>query len=227
MAMTHTSATNGEMSSRERSDLVKLIRQRERVAKTETKKRSARLKADAEMEMNTIFNTEDGLWNDLVEVARDGMNKINKELEARARQVGLPKAMGYPRLQMSWTRYDSHYGDRGRRAEIRQMIDSRLADQEASARAEIEQQSLAAQTEILAGGLTSDAARAVLASLPTVEALMPPLDLAALELVMPGLGDGWIATTIAAIQAGDVAVLKGADPAAALLDGDGDDEEDD
>jgi hypothetical protein len=215
---------NGVLSASERSDLSKLIRQRERVAKSEVKSRRARLKADAEMEMNSIFEAEDALWNDLVVLAQEGMRKINQQLAARAREVGIPKAMGYPKLELGWRTADSQYGDRGRRGEIRRMIDSRLGDMEASAVAAIEQRSLGAQTAILAGGLTSDVARAVLASLPSVEALMPALDLATLELTMPGLSEGKIAATVAAIQGIDLAALQGARPAAALTDGADDDD---
>jgi hypothetical protein len=232
MPMALTSEPNDVMSARERSDLSRLVRQRERVAKSEVKSRRARLKADAEQEMNTIFAAKDALWKDLTALAQEGMRTINAQLAARACEVGIPKAMGHPRLELGWRTIGREYGDRDRRSEIRKMIDSRLADMEASSLAEIEQRSLGAQTEILAGGLTSEAARAVLASLPSVEALMPPLDLGALELVMPGLSSGTIATTVAAIQAGDIPSLKlatGTVPAAALGDGDDDDddEEDD
>jgi hypothetical protein len=223
--MALTPEPNGAMSSRDRSDLAKLIRQRERVAKSDAKSRAARLKADAEMEMNTIFSAEDALWSDLVGLAQKGMEEINKQLAERAREVGLPKQVGSPRLGLRWGVADSSYLDRERRAEIRLMVNTRIADIEASAKAEIERRSLDAQTEILAGGLTSEAARAVLASLPSVEALMPALDLAALELVMPGLSAGDIASTVAAIQGINIAALTGASPAAALTDGADDDED--
>jgi hypothetical protein len=224
--MTPSSDANGEMTSRERSDLAKLIRQRERVAKSDAKKRSARLKADAEMEMNTIFETEDAIWNDLVKLAKEGIGKINRQLAERAREVGLPKKMGHPSLELGWSMTDSAYRNRDRRSEIRLMIDTRIADVEASARAEIERRSLDAQTEILADGLTSEAARAVLGSLPTVDTLMPALDLSALELVMPGLSAGEIATTVAAIEGVDLAALKAPRPAAALTEGTDDDDDD-
>src|SRR3954447_24422823 len=94
---------NGVLSASERSDLTRLIRQRERVAKTEVRSRRARLKADAELEMNSIFAAEDALWNDLVALAQEGMRKINAQLAARAREVGIPKAMGHPRLELGWS----------------------------------------------------------------------------------------------------------------------------
>jgi len=191
------------MTARDRSELAKLVRQRERVAKTDARKRSARLKADA-------------AWNDLVTLAQEGIGKINQQLAGRARAVGLPKKMGYPKLSLGWNVEDSEYCNRDRRSEIRRMVDSRIADLQATAMAEIERRSLDAQTEILAGGLTSDAARAVLASLPTVEALMPSVDLTALELVMPGLSRGEIASTVATIQGADLAALQAATQATAL-----------
>jgi hypothetical protein len=212
------------MTSRERSDLVKLIRQRERVAKADVKRRAARLKADAELEMLTVFKAEDAAWGDLVALAREGVRAINQQLAERAGEIGLPKQMGYPKLDLTWNTSDSEYVNRERRSDIRRMIDARIAEAAATATVEIEQRSLQAQTEVLAGGLTSEAARAVLASLPSVEALMPALDLATLELTMPGLSEGKIAATVAAIQGIDLAALQGARPAAALTDGADDDD---
>jgi hypothetical protein len=44
---------------------------------------------------------------------------------------------------------------------------------EATAKAEIERRSVAAQTTLLAGGFTTEAARRALAEMPTAEAFLP------------------------------------------------------
>jgi hypothetical protein len=53
-----------------------------------------------------------------------------------------------------------------------------LSAAEKRARTAIERQSVALQTQLVAGGLTTAAARAFLEALPTPEQLMPPLTLA-------------------------------------------------
>lgn len=92
------------------------------------------------------------------------------------------------------------------------MIDKRVSDLEATARLEIERRSLEAQTVLLAGGLQTDEAKQFLAEMPTAEQLMPSLDMAALNIVMPGLADGRLATSLSI-------ALTGLNTIAALSDG--------
>ena len=74
-----------------------------------------------------------------------------------------------------------------RRAELRRMATTRIAAMEKSARTAIEGHSVEVQTELLAGGLTSDAAKLFLEKMPAVETLMPMLN----ETEIKGLlGDG-------------------------------------
>jgi len=56
------------------------------------------------------------------------------------------------------------------------MAKRRIEAMEAAARTAIETHSVEAQTALLAGALTSEAAQQFLASMPAVEGLMPRLD---------------------------------------------------
>ena len=64
---------------------------------------------------------------------------------------------------------------KARRNELRRMAETRIAAIETKAIVEIELGCLEAQTAIAASGLTSEAARAFLTNLPSVESLMPAL----------------------------------------------------
>ena len=66
-------------------------------------------------------------------------------------------------------------GIASRRAELRRMATTKIEAIEARAIVEIELRSHEAQSELAASGLTSDAALAFLARLPSVESLMPTL----------------------------------------------------
>jgi hypothetical protein len=62
-----------------------------------------------------------------------------------------------------------------RRAELRRAAKSRVDAIEKEAVTKIERLSLQAQTEIIANGLESDAAKEFLNAMPALEALMPPI----------------------------------------------------
>ena len=188
------------MTPRERDDLAALVRKRERVAKTDARQRAARLRADAEAQLGTIFGAEDAAWADITRRAGELIRAANDELHQRCATLGIPKQM-WPRLNLGWSGRDT-YADRQRRAEIRAMVDRRIAELEATARLEIERTSLETQTALLAGGLETDEARRFLATMPTAEQLMPALDMTALEVTMPGLTDGRLIGSLSVALAG-------------------------
>lgn len=67
--------------------------------------------------------------------------------------------------------------------ELRKTAQARIEAAAKAARTTIEARSLEVQTELLAAGLTSDAARAFLASMPTPAQLMPTVDVEALAAI--------------------------------------------
>ena len=71
-----------------------------------------------------------------------------------------------------------------RRTELRFVARSRIAEIEKTARSTIEQASLEVQTEILRTALGSAAAVTFLDRMPSVEQLMPPLTIAAIEQML-------------------------------------------
>jgi hypothetical protein len=69
-------------------------------------------------------------------------------------------------------------GVKERRDELRRAAKARIAAATVEAKTKIERMSLDAQTEIVANGIQSDAARAFLNRLPALETLVPALDVA-------------------------------------------------
>ena len=189
------------MTPRERDELAGLVRKRERVAKSDAKQRAARLRADAEAQLGHIFGAEDAAWVDITRKADELIRAANNELAQRCRELGIPEQMR-PSLHLGWSGRGGSYADRQRRAEIRAMVDRRIAELEATARLEIERTSLETQTALLAGGLETDEARRFLAAMPTAEQLMPALDMTALEVAMPGLTDGRLLGSLSVALAG-------------------------
>jgi hypothetical protein len=172
--------TEQRMTKAERDDLVRLIKQRERVAKTAAEQRSAAMLAEFERQVSALHNyATDEVWSAAAQAASDAARKCNAEIAARAKELGIPDEFA-PKLAFSWARRGENEYE-GRRNELRRVAKAEIETIEKLARVQIEAQSVEAQTQIIAHGLTSDAAIAFLQSMPAIEALMPPLDVAAIQ----------------------------------------------
>ncbi len=167
------------MTRRDREDLARLARLRERVAKTSASQRKAELLADFERQLGAIHSYDDDeTWRALKDDAQQAVDEADRRVAERCRELGIPSRFR-PFLHLSWHGRGENAA-KERRAELRRIATTRLDALEKQAKAEIEARSAVIQTEILAGGLETSAARAFLESMPTPEALMPPLDAKAL-----------------------------------------------
>ncbi len=165
------------MSKGEREDLQWLVRQREKVLKSAAKQRSAELLADFENQMGQEYRfDQDEVWTKATEAAEREVQKAQKLVAARCRELGIPDRFA-PRLHLNWLHrgYDNLIDKR--RAELR-MAETRIEAIEAKAVTEIEMSCLQAQEQIALAGLTSDAARLFIEKLPGIETLMPRLSFA-------------------------------------------------
>jgi hypothetical protein len=168
------------MTKGEREDLIRLIKQRERVAKTAAEQRSAAMLAEFERQVSALhaFANND-VWNASVtaahEAAKDAMTKIAEESD----KLGIPKEF-QPKISFSWVqRGESAY--EMRRIELRRVAKAEIDAMEKVARVQIETESVRAQTEVIAHGLHSDAALSFLESLPPIEDMMPALDVSSIQ----------------------------------------------
>lgn len=168
------------MTKGERDDLVRLIKQRERVAKTAAAQRSAAMLAEFEQQISALhdFNSND-VWEAATKAAVEAAKEANKTIAAEADRLGIPKEF-QPSLQFSWaTRGQAEYAQR--RDELRKVAKAEIAAIEKVAHVQIEATSVQAQTEIIANGLNSEAALSFLNNLPKIESMMPPLDVSAIQ----------------------------------------------
>lgn len=162
------------MTKGERQELGALIRKREKVMKAEAEKRSAALLADYDAAQAKIYHWDnDPIWKQAHDEAEKAVDAAKLAIAARCQEMGIPAEFA-PDLHLYWS-------GRGqialaqRRQELRQAAKSRIAAMERDALAQIERLSLTAQTEIVASGLESEAAQAFLKSMPSMDALMPPV----------------------------------------------------
>jgi hypothetical protein len=164
-----------KMTKGERDDLIRLVKQREKVAKTAAEQRSAAMLAEFEQKVSAVhsFNDQD-VWKAAVEAAVELAKKASADIAARAGELGIPPEF-QPKLSWHWaSRGENEYNER--RAELRRVAKAEIDALEKIARVEIERQSIGAQTEIIANGLNSAAAIEFLNKLPAIESMMPALD---------------------------------------------------
>jgi hypothetical protein len=181
------------MTKGERADLARLVRQRERAAKHQAEHRSAELLAEFERQISREYRFDQRpVWKAAHDAAAQAVQAARSQIAAECRRLGIPPEFA-PDLSLSWWRRgENAFAER--RAELRRVAQARIKEREQMAKAEIERVSLDVQAQLVSDGLTSDAAKAFLARLPEVAALMPPLDVKDVHALLPapdlGQGDG-------------------------------------
>jgi hypothetical protein len=128
---------NETMTRAEREDLQRLIRQREKVQKSAAKQRSA----DFENQMGTRYGPDDDeVWKEAMKIAQREVDKAQKLIEARCRELGIAKRYA-PGISLGWYgRGEATFKER--RAELRKMAQSRIEAIERAAIVEIERASV-------------------------------------------------------------------------------------
>lgn len=187
------------MTKGERTELQKLARERARVAKAGARRRTADLKASFETEVVQIYDyNRDETWKEAVDAVKAALVDAQEKINERCDELGIPKELA-PVVQGSW--YGGPGDHRGRAGaeqrigEIRRAAFKRIDALERMAIEEIDKAALRVQEQLIMDGLTSDAAKAFMESMPTPEELMPQIDVQELleqgnrpEL---GPGGGW------------------------------------
>ena len=165
-----------KMTAAERNDLRSLIRQRARLMKTEVRQRRLELMADFERQLSATFSyDQDEIWKGAHSIAEQAVKDAQVVIEERCRELRIPKEFA-PTIQMLWFGRGEN-AVKERRTELRFAAKARLDALEASAKTEIERVSVDGQTNLIADGLTTEAAQTFLEQMPSTETLMPVLEL--------------------------------------------------
>ncbi len=170
------------MTKHERDELAKLVRRREKLAKGDVDRLAAERKAEFEARLAMQYDAYDERWREGMRRMEAQMAEVNKRIVEELVAEGQPREF-CPQVHVAW----SSRGDNAipsRRAELRKVADTHIAALARTAKVEIERRSLEVQTELVAGGLQSEQAKAFLAEMPTAEQLMPGLSLADVEAAL-------------------------------------------
>ena len=166
----------GRMTKGERDDLIRLIKQRERVAKSAAKQRSAAMLAEFETSMSTLheFNKNE-VWAAAMTAATEAAKEANARIDKESARLGIPEEFR-PKLHYGWARRgENEYKDR--RTELRRVAKAEIETIEKAIMVHIETQSVNAQTEVISNGLATADAIAFLNNMQPVEEIMPALDI--------------------------------------------------
>lgn len=171
------------MTRGDRETLVKIARQRERLAKNQASERAAHLRADFERQMDRDFSyDENAIWKAAAEAANAAVEDAKAKVAAECERLGIPREFA-PTLNCNWYGQGQN-ASRARRAELRRMAARTIEAAEKSARTVIETKSIETQERLMAGGLTSAEAQRFLESMPTADALMPQLALVEVKALL-------------------------------------------
>jgi hypothetical protein len=154
------------MLKSEREDLQRLVRQREKVLKSAARQRSVDLLADFENQMGQEYSfDQDEVWAEAARLTKAVVDKAQEQIKARCREIGIPDRFA-PGLELGWRNRGYENLIAKRCTELGRMAQTQIAAQEQKAIVQIELSCLDAQTNLATAGLTSDAARGFIETLP-------------------------------------------------------------
>ncbi len=114
--------------------------------------------------------------------ARSMVEQANRQIADRCKELGIPEEFA-PSCTFWWNGR-GHNAVAARRAELRRAAKSKIDALEKEAITKIERMSLDAQTEVIASGLTSDAAKTFLNTMPSMDSLMPPIEIGEMQALI-------------------------------------------
>jgi hypothetical protein len=168
------------MTRTEREELKKLARERVRVAKADAARRTADLKAMFERQVVTLYDyNRDEVWKAAVEEAKVAAEAAQEQIAKRCEELGIPPEFA-PSVIFQW-QGRGRYMVEMEQADLRRAAYKQIDAMERTAKHEIDRKALEIQTELVAAGMTSDRAIEFLSSMPTVDALMPEIDITTIE----------------------------------------------
>lgn len=162
------------MKRNDQQDLLQVVRMRARVAKADAAAVAARRKAEFAAQLAAVYSYDDDeVWKKAQAAADVAAEAAQKDVARRCAELGIPRRFA-PEIRLLW------YG-RGenavasRRAELTKVANTKIEQLQKEAIHEIERSSVELQTQLVAGCLESEEAKAFLEAMPTAEQLMPQI----------------------------------------------------
>ena len=166
------------MTPGDRRRLESLARKRAKVATSMIGERVKVLRAEVEDQLSAEHKFDDELWADVNRQAQREVAKADAHIAEVCRKLGIPENLR-PSISVGWHQRGENMLA-SRRAELRKLAQARIDAAAQSAKVAIEANLLGVETELIRGGLESTEAIAYVDSMPTVEQLLPTIQVAEL-----------------------------------------------
>jgi hypothetical protein len=166
------------LTKAEQTDLLRVIRGRERVAKAAVAER--RRRGDYEAQISRVYSFDDNaIWKAAMAATAKATEEARAKVDLECHRLGIPAEFRPEIGQPIWyCRGENAMAER--RAELRKLAHAQITEAEKRARVHIERISVEAQSKVLETGLSAPA-QEFLKILPSVETLMPALQLERVE----------------------------------------------
>ena len=164
------------MTNADRQALIRIAKARAKQAEREAETHEKILIVEVLDLMTAEYSARDELWSDAVAIAEEAAAKANTQIQLRCAELGIPPKHA-PQLELGWRSRSGEFINRDRRAELRKLAEDKAAAVTKTAKTAIQASAIDIEERLVLGGLQSDEARAVIASMPTVADLMPALSL--------------------------------------------------
>ncbi len=162
------------MTKGERADILKVVRARERLAKTEVKEQSTALKASFEQQLDTTYSFDsDETWSQADKIVEEAVAIADAMVKERSAELGIPNQFA-PSIGRYWSAGGRQLVEKDH-AKMRRVAHTRIDAMASEAHVRIERWSVDAQTKLVASGLTSEAALTFLEEMPRTQDIMAVL----------------------------------------------------
>ena len=169
----------GPGTQRERETLLRVVRMNAKIAKEGIAQREAQLLAKADEDLAAAYRFDDDAWAEITRAAEAAVYKADQRIAQACRDLGIQERFR-PQLTISWSgRGENAVAER--RAELRKVARTKIKAAGQEAKLAIDRQAAKVMTDLIAGGLKSARAKALLESIPAADKLMPPVAVAELE----------------------------------------------
>jgi len=168
------------MQRREREDLERLSRDRERLAKAVVDQRAKELKAEFQDQLSACYSfDQDEVWKEAERIANEAVSQAQSVIADRCKQLGIPADFA-PGLNLYWHARGQN-ASKDRRAELTKRADTRIDAEAQRAKVKIGLAASEIRVQLLSGSLESEEAKRFLASMPSAEEMMPKFTLREIE----------------------------------------------
>ena len=174
-----------QMTKGERADIFKVVRAQERLAKTEVKEQAAALKAEFEQQLDTSYSfNSDEIWEQADKIVEEAVAIAQTMVAERSAEIGIPTQFA-PSIHKYWSPGGRQLVEKDH-VKMRRVAHVRIDAMASEAHTRIERWSVDAQTNLVASGLTTDAARAFLENMPSTQDIMAVLTVDDARLLLTG-----------------------------------------